>query len=131
MGSPVLGEYVADKVVEAIIVKLGVMNEVDRGLLSDTSVTVVDRLMVILGSFKKEYHNSILSIEPGDKDIEKVVSIARRHSVELGVEEVVVLGKARRFIAEKARTLGINLVLDKVLDTEHVKREYGELKQML
>lgn len=124
-------EYMVDKVVESIIVKLKAMNEVDKGILSDTSVTVADRLAVILGSFKREYHNGILSIDEKNEDIEKVMSTAKKYNVELGAEEVIILGKTRRFITEKAKTHGANLVINKVLDIEAVEKQYGKLKQII
>lgn len=115
-------DIIADAVVETLVTKLKAMEKVDKGFLSSTSVTVVDRVAVILGTFRKEYHDKILSTKEGKEDIDKALSLIKKYGLDVGNEEVVLLGKVRRFVAEKLKSHGLSLFMDKVVDVEDKKQ---------
>lgn len=90
---------VADLVVKTVLIKLQAMDALDRGLLSGTGVTTVDRLAVILGSVTPRYRRRLLSTAPTDEDIEAVLRMGEGR-VHLYEAELVALASLRRLAAE-------------------------------
>jgi len=113
----VRGEEVADKVIEALAVKIKAMEEVGKGFNADKDITIYDRLAVVLGTFSKKYIDRILEAKIEDADVKTVAEILEKHGVELTPEEVIVLSKARKFVAEKVKAEGLT-VLEKMLDAD-------------
>lgn len=93
-----MAENLPDLIVKTVLIKLEAMEAHDRGLLSDTSVTTFDRLIVILGSVNPRYREKLLSTKPVAEDIERVISLGQR--VALRDEEVYMLATLRRFVVE-------------------------------
>jgi len=106
---------VADRVVEALAVKLRAMEETGRGFNAVGDVTMYDRLAVVLGSFNKKYADRVLSTEPEEADVKRVLEILEKHGVELSPEEIILLSKVRRFIDEKVKSEE-STILDKIID---------------
>jgi len=111
----VKSEEIADRVVEALAVKLKAMEEVGEGFNADGDVTVYDRLAAVLGTFNKKYLDRVLSTEPEEADVRRVLEILEKHGVELTPEEIIVLSKVRRFVEEKLKVEGSS-VLEKMVD---------------
>jgi len=113
----VRGEEVADKVIEALAVKIKAVEETGKGFNAVGDVTIYDRLTVVLGTLNKKYLDRVLSMEPEDADVKRVAEILDKHGVELTPEEIVIMGKVRKFVAEKVKTEGLT-VLEKMLDAD-------------
>jgi len=109
------GEEIADRVVEALAVKLRAMEEAGRGFNAVGDVTVYDRLAVVLGSFNKKYLDRVLSTEPEEADVKRVLEILKKHGVDLTPEEIILLSKVRRFVEEKLK-VERSSVLEKIVD---------------
>ncbi|MEM1694279.1 MAG: hypothetical protein QXH21_08190 [Ignisphaera sp.] len=104
-------EIVADAVVRALVAKIKAMEILDKGLVSDTGVSTVDRVAVILGSLNPRYYNKLLSTEPRKDDVDKVFEVAR--DTGMWGEEVVLLAMVRRMVVESLRS-GVARVSDLV-----------------
>lgn len=104
-------EIVADAVVRALVAKIKAMEILDKGLVSDTGVSTVDRVAVILGSLNPKYYNKLLSTEPRKDDVDKVFEVAR--DTGMWGEEVVLLAMVRRMVVESLRS-GVARVSDLV-----------------
>ena len=107
----------ADVVLGALLVKLRAVEESGAGLLSETSVTAVDRLAIVLGTFREERLDEILETEERPEDVERVLELAQTYGLELSEAEVVVLARVRRFVEERLRLYGPELFA-KTLDVE-------------
>lgn len=104
-------KVIADAIVRSLVAKIKAMEALDRGLLSDTSVTSLDRVAVILGSLNPKYYSKLLSTEPGDEDIAAVLGLVK--DTGMWDEEVVLLAKVRRVVLEALKR-GISKVVDVV-----------------
>jgi len=109
------GEEIADKVVEALAIKLRSMEEIGKGFHADGDITMYDRLIVVLGSLNKRYIDRVLEAEPIESDVKRVSEILEKHGVELAPEEVIIMSKIRKYIDEKLKVEGIT-ILEKVID---------------
>lgn len=101
-------EVYADLVIKAVLAKIKAMETLDRGILSDTSVTTFDRLIVIVGSLNPRYRDRLLSTKPTSEDVDSVV---RASDVSLYDEEVILMAKLRRFVIEIGKR-GVERVCD-------------------
>jgi len=120
------GEELANLVVKAIAVKFKAIEDSGKGFHGE-DVTMYDRLVVTLGSITNKYMNNILDTEPTESDIKKVAEIFDKQGVEITPEEVIVISKIWKFIAEKAKN-SVS-VLEKVVDTEETERNYRKIAQ--
>jgi len=112
------GEEIADKVVEALAIKLRAMEEIGKGFHADGDITMYDRLIVVLGSLNKRYIDRVLEAEPIESDVKRVSEILEKHGVEPTSEEIIVLSKIRRFIDEKLKVEGVSNTISKVIDVD-------------
>jgi len=115
------GEEIADKVVEALAVKLRAVEETDRGFHADGDITVYDRLIIVLRTLNRRYIDRVLETEPTESDVKRISEILEKHEVETTPEEIIVLSKIRRFIDEKVKVEGLK-IMEKFID---VDREVG------
>jgi hypothetical protein len=111
-------DTVADAIVETILTKIRAMEELETGIVSKTGVTTLDRLIVIIGSFRRSYQDRILNTAETKEDVERVVELANKLGIEIGAEEAVTLGRLRRFVIEKVKVNGLRLTLDKIIDVD-------------
>jgi len=109
---------VADLILKTVVVKLNALEETDKGLLSNLSVTIFDRLGVILNTVKPRYFENVIKTEPKQEDIDSVLQLVRENGLDVGKEEVVLLAKLRRYIITRLKSDGLSLFLGKVLDIE-------------
>ncbi|MEM1560058.1 MAG: hypothetical protein QXK54_04540 [Ignisphaera sp.] len=91
-------ETIADAVIRTLVVKIKAMEMLDKGILSDTGVTTLDRVLIIIGSLNPKFYRRFLSTEPREEDIDKVFKIAQDTGV--WKEEVVLLAMVRRLVIE-------------------------------
>ncbi|MEM1877073.1 MAG: hypothetical protein QXH21_09870 [Ignisphaera sp.] len=91
-------ETIADAVIRTLVVKIKAMETLDKGILSDTGVTTLDRVLIIIGSLNPKFYRRFLSTEPREEDIAKVFKIAQDTGV--WKEEVVLLAMVRRLVIE-------------------------------
>jgi len=119
---------VADVVLGALLAKLRAVEESGAGLLSETSVTAVDRLAIVLGTFREERLDEILETEERPEDVERVLELAQTYGLELSEAEVVVLARVRRFVEERLRLYGPELFAKKTLDVESGEERGRALK---
>jgi len=120
---------VADRVVEALAVKLRAIEEAGRGFNADGDVTMYDRLAVVLGTFNRKYLDRVLETEPDEADVRRVQDILDKHGVELTPEEIIVLSKVRRFVEEKLKVEGISTLADKIIDADVDAEETKKILQ--
>jgi len=120
------GEELANLVVKAIAVKLKAMEDTGKGFHGE-DVTMYDRLVVTLGTIARKYMNNILDTEPTESDVKKVVEIFDKQGVEITPEEVIVISKIWKFIAEKAKN--DNSIVERVVDTEAEEGIYRKIMQ--
>ncbi|MEM4007150.1 MAG: hypothetical protein QXT92_05760 [Nitrososphaerota archaeon] len=102
MGRSEEAEAVADAVVRALVAKVRAMEALDRGLLSDAGVTTLDRVAVILGSLNPRFYRRLLSTEPREEDIARVLEVAK--DTGMWSEEAVLLAMVRRLVADTLRS---------------------------
>jgi len=122
----VKSEEIADRVVEALAVKIKAMEETGKGFNANGDVTVYDRLAVVLGTFNRKYIDRVLETEPEEADVKRILEILDKHGVELTPEEIIVLSKVRRFVEEKVRSEG-SAILDKIIDAgREVDNEFSQ-----
>lgn len=95
-------EAVADAVVRALVAKVRAMEALDRGLLSDAGVTTLDRVAVILGSLNPRFYRRLLSTEPREEDIARVLEVAK--DTGMWSEEAVLLAMVRRLVVDTLRS---------------------------
>lgn len=91
-------EAVADAVVKTLVAKIKAMETLDKGLLSDAGVTTLDRVAVILGSLNPKLYKKLLSTEPREEDIARVLEVAK--DTDMWSEEVVLLAMVRRMVVD-------------------------------
>jgi len=95
-------EAVADAVVRALVAKVRAMEALDRGLLSDAGVTTLDRVAVILGSLNPRFYRRLLSTEPREEDVARVLEVAK--DTGMWSEEAVLLAMVRRLVVDTLRS---------------------------
>lgn len=95
-------EAVADAVVRALVAKVKAMEALDRGLLSDAGVTTLDRVAVILGSLNPRFYRRLLSTEPREEDVARVLEVAK--DTGMWSEEAVLLAMVRRLVVDTLRS---------------------------
>jgi len=94
------------------------MEKLDRGVLSDTGVTRVDKLIIILGTVRPQYQEAVVATKPTSEDLEAAKRALERGEVSYGPVELEALARLRRYIIKKATKIGVALTVEKIFDIE-------------
>ncbi|MEM2195969.1 MAG: hypothetical protein QW290_02670 [Sulfolobales archaeon] len=114
-------EVVSDLIIKTIALKIKAMEDEGNGLFSETGITSLDRVVVIMNVVRPEHYDKLMATEPSREDINAVVKIFMDTGISLGKEEVVILAKLRNFIRSKIEKNGLTVFLSKYLDVEELK----------
>lgn len=114
-------EVVSDLIIKTIALKIKAMEDEGNGLFSETGITSLDRVVVIMNVVRPEHYDKLMATEPSREDIYAVVKIFMDTGISLGKEEVVILAKLRNFIRSKIEKNGLTVFLSKYLDVEELK----------